>query len=100
MKKWSDEAWAAAAPVYEQIINQPFVRGLADGSLSRQRFMHYIAQDSLYIGEYFRVLSHIASRLRDSSHAADFVGFAADGVAVEKALHESYLYKRRQACRR
>ena len=39
MKKWSDEAWAAAAPVYEQIINQPFVRGLADGSLSRQRFM-------------------------------------------------------------
>ena len=30
-------------------------------------------------------------RLRDSSHAADFVGFAADGVAVEKALHESYL---------
>ena len=91
MSKWSKEAWTAAASIYAQIIDLPFVRGLADGSLSHERFMHYITQDSLYIGEYFRVLSHIASRLETSSHAADFVAFAADGVAVEKALHESYI---------
>ena len=91
MSKWSKEAWTAAASIYAQIIDLPFVRGLADGSLSHERFMHYITQDSLYIGEYFRVLSHIASGLGTSSHAADFVAFAADGVAVEKALHESYI---------
>ncbi len=91
MSKWSKEAWTAAASIYAQIIDLPFVRGLADGSLSHERFMHYITQDSLYIGEYFRVLSHIASRLGTSTHAADFVAFAADGVAVEKALHESYI---------
>ena len=56
MNKWSNEAWTAAASIYTQIIDLPFVRGLADGSLSHERFMHYITQDSLYIGEYFRVL--------------------------------------------
>lgn len=93
MSTWSQEAWNAAESVYRQILEQPFVRSLADGSLPRDRFIHYIAQDSLYISEYFRVLSHIASRLADSGQAASFIAFAADGVAVEKALHEVFLDK-------
>ena len=40
MSKWSKEAWTAAAPIYTQIIDLPFVRGLADGSLLREHFMH------------------------------------------------------------
>lgn len=91
MRKWSEEAWKAASGVYTSIIEHPFVEALADGSLPRDRFMHYLRQDSLYLGEYFRVLAHIASRLPEGGFAADFISFAADGVAVEKALHESFL---------
>ncbi len=91
MKKWSDEAWQAALPCYEAILRQPFIRELSAGTLSRERFRFYIGQDSLYISDYSRVLSHIASRLADTAHAASFIGFAADGVVVEKALHEQYL---------
>ena len=29
--KWSDEAWEAARPIYEKILEHPFVKGLADG---------------------------------------------------------------------
>lgn len=92
MKKWSEEAWQAALPDYEAILRQPFIRELADGSLSAERFRFYIGQDSLYIAEYSRVLSHIASRLTDTSHAASFIEFAAGGVEVEKALHTGYLH--------
>lgn len=91
MEKWSETAWQAAAPVYDKITEHPFIKELTDGTLDRSRFMHYLRQDSLYIGEYFRVLAHIASRLRDSEFASDFIGFAADGVFVEKTMHEVYL---------
>lgn len=92
MKKWSQQAWEVAAPTYNKILELPFIKELTDGSLSRERFLFYIRQDSLYIAEYFRVLANIASRLGRNDHAASFIAFAADGVAVEKALHEVYLH--------
>lgn len=88
---WSRQAWQEALPVYEKILQQPFIKELADGSLAKDRFEYYIEQDSLYIADYFRVLANIASRLDDNGHAASFITFAADGVAVEKALHGVYL---------
>lgn len=91
MEKWSQGAWKAAFPTYEKILEQPFITQLSDGTLSRERFLQYITQDSLYIAEYFRVLAHIASRLERDDHASAFIGFAADGVAVEQSLHEVYI---------
>ena len=67
MKPWSQEAWAAAQPVYEAILAHPFVAALADGTLPREHFMYYLRQDSLYLGEYTRVLAHAASRMPDAS---------------------------------
>lgn len=91
MKKWSDEAWQAALPVYRKIIQHPFVDALARGTLDNERFMFYLRQDSLYLARYSRALTHIASRLADKDHTAAFIRFASDGTAVEKALHESFL---------
>lgn len=91
MKKWSDEAWMAATPVYNKILEHPFIKELADGTLPREKFLTYLQQDAIYIDNYAKVLSHIASRLYDKSHTASFVAFAQDGIDVEKAMHESYL---------
>lgn len=89
--KWSEHTWLAAEPIYKAILDLPFVRELAAGTLSRERFMFYIAQDSIYIDNYSRVLAHIASRLPHKAQTEDFLKFATDGILVEKALHESYL---------
>ncbi|MDE5849729.1 MAG: TenA family protein [Muribaculaceae bacterium] len=89
--KWSDEAWKAASPAYHEILNLPFVRQLAEGTLSGDRFHFYIEQDSIYVENYCRVLAHIASRLSHQEHIADFLKFASIGVEVEKILHETYL---------
>lgn len=92
--KWSQLAWSNAAPIYRAILELPFVRQLADGTLPREIFERYIGQDSLYIGRYCRVLSHIASRLPYADMTEAFLGFALDGVAVEKALHSLYISER------
>ncbi len=87
--KWSEEAWARAEGIYEKILELPFVRELADGSLSDERFRFYISQDALYISNYCRVLAHMAARLGNSAHSEDFLRFTLDGVLVERALHRS-----------
>ncbi len=91
MKKWSEEVWQAAQPIYRQILQLPFVKELASGTLSRERFLFYIKQDSIYVENYARVLAHVASRLPQMSQTEDFLKYALDGVAMERMLHESYL---------
>ena len=91
VKKWSDDAWAASTPVYDAILQLPFITKLADGTLDPAIFNRYIEQDNLYITEYSRVLAHIASRLDNIDDMDTFLKFAGDGVMMEKALHSMYV---------
>lgn len=91
MKRWSEEAWAAARTVYEKILEHPFVGALADGTLPADRFRRYIRQDALYLDGYARRLAHLASRLTRKEHTEAFLHFALDGIAVERALHAQFL---------
>lgn len=95
--KWSQQAWAEAQPVYEAILQLPFVKELAAGTLPIEKFRFYLGQDALYLGSYCRALAHVASRLSDPADVEAFLHFATDGIAVERALHESYLKGARPA---
>ncbi|MDQ7879806.1 bifunctional hydroxymethylpyrimidine kinase/phosphomethylpyrimidine kinase [Microbacterium sp. QXD-8] len=88
---WSAQAWEAAAAVRAEVDGLDFVRGLADGSLPRETFLRYLAQDALYLGEYSRVLAK-ASALAPSSEEQAFWARAAESSLVEeRRLHESHL---------
>lgn len=90
-RRWSEEAWEAAAPVYDAITRLPFVEELTQGTLPMEKFIFYLEQDAIYIQNYCRVLSSIASRVMNPEFTEAFLAFAQDGVAVEKAMHEVYL---------
>lgn len=89
--KWSIEAWSKAEPIYNAILDLPFIKELTEGTLSRERFLFYLRQDSIYLRNYTKVLAHVASRLPELAQTEDFLRFASDGVAVERALHQSFL---------
>ena len=44
---FTGELWDAIRPVYAAILEHPFLRGLADGTLPEERFRYYISQDTL-----------------------------------------------------
>ncbi len=90
--RWSRTAWEAARPVYERIVAHPFVEELARGTLAPVRFRFYLRQDALYLDSYARRLAHIASRLERKAHTEAFLRFAAEGIEVERALHETLLH--------
>ncbi|MCH5221137.1 MAG: thiaminase II [Muribaculaceae bacterium] len=89
--KWSEQAWTAAQPVYDAILELPFIKELIAGTLPKEKFLFYIKQDAAYIKNYCRVLASIASRSNDSEVIEAFVKYADMSVAVEKAMHEGYL---------
>ena len=88
--KWSEEALKEVEGIYEDILRLPFVKELTAGTLSKERFLFYIKQDSYYVENYSRVLSHIASRLPEKEWREEFLRFALDGILVENSLHASF----------
>ena len=54
--------WSDVEGVYAAILAHPFVTGLTDGTLPRESFRHYIAQDAHYLRGYARALAICAAR--------------------------------------
>jgi thiaminase/transcriptional activator TenA len=88
---WSEMAWQAIDPVFSAITKHPFVAGLIDGSLAKDKFLFYINQDYLYLNDFSRVLAALATTARYHSDTEAFLAFASQAVAVERELHSSFL---------
>lgn len=91
--KWSEQAWNAAKPIYDKILELPFIKELMNGKLTKEQFIFYIKQDAIYLAEYGKILTGIASRLDNANHIAAFIEFASDSINVEQALHESFMHE-------
>ena len=92
--QWSEQAWKEADPVYRRILELDFVRELVTGTLNREKFLFYIQQDALYLAGFGKALAGIAAKLDNTEYSQAFLAFAGECMAVERALHESYLGKK------
>jgi thiaminase/transcriptional activator TenA len=88
---FSEEAWRRTAALRAAIGRLPFNAELAAGILAPERFRFYITQDALYLAEYARVLAVAAAKAPDAATLRWFAQAAGEAIAVEQALHTSYL---------
>ena len=86
-KSWTSEAWEAAADIYKDIIEHPFIKELAAGTLDTAIFDRYLAQDELYIGNYGRQMFELAELITEPEAHEMFVEFAKEGIEGEKMMH-------------
>ncbi len=84
------ELWQSIAPIYADILRHPFVRGLTDGSLSREAFRFYVIQDAHYLRDFARALSIAAARAPREDWIIMFNEHAAGALRVERSLHETF----------
>lgn len=89
--RWQDEAAGAAAPIAAACVNHPFVRGLADGSLSEERFLYYLGQNIHYLVNYRRALSALAKRLKNPAHRRQFEAWAEETAATEHYTRDCFI---------
>lgn len=88
--KWSEQTWKKIDDTYKAILDMPFVQELANGTLSKDKFQFYMAQDSMYLEHFGRALALIASKSHDIGDALAYIRFAEGAIVVENALHESF----------
>lgn len=88
---FTDDLWRSIDSVYDEILDHPFLSGLTDGSLPKDRFRHYVLQDALYLRDYARALNLAGVRADDETTLVMFSEHAAGAIQVERSLHDGFL---------
>ena len=88
---FTEQAVAATKDTFEGILAQPFLQELAAGSLATKRFVQYMQQDALYLGQYARVLLLLASKAPTTEAMLALADFGKGAVLVERQLHDQFL---------
>jgi thiaminase/transcriptional activator TenA len=93
MTGFSHQAWRHTEKLQQAVLGHPFNEELALGTLSRERFQFYLAQDARYLVGFGRALAVAAARAPSPGEVAFLSGAAREAVVVERALHEGYFQR-------
>ena len=85
----SSDLWQANLGLARATLEHPFVRGIADGTLPREKFTYYISQDAFYVQAFTRAYTIAAARAPDWEGFRSFHALT-DGALEELRLHEVY----------
>lgn len=80
--------WQDAQETARRCLDHPFVQGLADGSLPRERYRTFIAQDAFFLEEFARGYAYCAATAPDR-HGLEAFRRLLNGVFDELELHAS-----------
>ena len=90
---WSQKIWRESNKIYNAIIEQDFIKELAKGRLSIDKFSRYIAQDELYLKEYYPQMLKVAEMLYPADSQQLFKEIALSGMEGEKLMHNFLIDK-------
>jgi len=76
-----------ADPVWKATLDHPFVRGIGDGTLSRDRFEFYLRQDYVYLVDFSRVFGLAAAKSSLLSDMGTFATLLNVTLNTEMELH-------------
>jgi len=85
----SRDLWLANQDLARACLEQPFVRGLAEGSLPKGRFAFFIGQDAFFLEAFARAYSLAAAKAPDGEGFRVFHELSG-AVLNELNLHERY----------
>ncbi len=91
--KASERIYQAASPIWERCYQHPFVQGLGDGTLSRDRFAYFMVQDHKYLSMYAKVFALGLVKCQNDRDAKEFAAFIPSIFNAEQSIHETYLSK-------
>ncbi|MBL8234827.1 MAG: thiaminase II [Bryobacterales bacterium] len=90
-QSFTSQLWKSIASIYSATLRHPFLSGLSDGSLPREKFQYYLLQDALYLGAFSRALSVVASKSPRQEWSVSLNRDAIESLEVEKAMHGEIL---------
>ena len=95
---WSEEAYRSVTSILEDIKAHPFIRELALGTLSKDKFSRYIAQDKIYLKGYAAEMEAISQMLPPGRYA-ETVRKRRDGIGEQSPRTSRRHHRRPPRCR-
>ena len=87
-KCWSKDVWKKSSKIYNAILKLDFLEELSGGTLDNGIFARYIAQDEIYLKNYYHQMNMLADLMEDEQDRSLFLSFAQSGMEGEKAMHD------------
>lgn len=81
--------WQSNQDLATACLQHPFVQGIGDGSLAKEKFAYYVAQDAFFLEAFARAYSIAAAKVPDWQGFNIFHDLAS-GVLQELKLHQGY----------
>ncbi|WP_368652936.1 thiaminase II [Ornithinibacillus sp. 4-3] len=90
---FSERLFNAVEPVWNSYLEHPFVKGIGEGTLDKEKFVHYMKQDYVYLIEYSRVFAIGSTKANDLKTMTIFANLLHGTMNFEMDLHRQYAEK-------
>lgn len=91
--KFSERLYEKLQPIWRQNHNHPFVQGMGDGRLEKEKFRFYMIQDYLYLIDYAKLFAIGAMKATDLQTMGKFAALLDSTLNEEMSLHREYAKK-------
>lgn len=88
---FSQDVWQRNLNLYQKTLALPFNQELAQGTLSKEAFSHYVIQDAHYLVAYGRALAVCAAKAFEADDIIQFSQGAKEAIVVERSLHNGFM---------
>lgn len=88
--KFTEQLREKVLPIWEKNHTHPFVQGIGNGTLAKEKFRFYMIQDYLYLIEYAKVFALGAVKARDLETMGRFSKLLDATLHEEMELHRQY----------
>lgn len=88
----SQRLYQVAKPKWQECIDHPFVRGIADASLPLEKYQYYTIQDDLYIVSYTKPYAYGVIKSQSEQDVRDFAMKVPVMMECENDMHQKYLH--------
>lgn len=90
--KTTEKLLAAATEIWDAYNTHPFVVGIQNGTLDKEKFRYYIMQDFMYLKDYAKVFAIGVAKSRSVDNAKLFAKYIAV-MNGELDIHKGYMGK-------
>ena len=90
-KKWYSRLLKETEEIWNSYYEHPFIRGIGDGTLSKDRFSFYLIQDYLYLLDYSKIFALGVIKAPDEKTMQYFAKLLDGTLNSEMQIHRYYL---------
>ncbi|HLR72215.1 MAG TPA: thiaminase II [Pseudogracilibacillus sp.] len=90
---FTDRLFKTVEPIWNSYLEHPFVKGIGEGTLDKEKFIHYMKQDYVYLIEYSRVFAIGSAKANDLKTMTIFANLLHGTMNFEMDLHREYAEK-------